>query len=57
MAALRPLAELEEGDLPTMEEFLQKHYKEMSEPEMQAALSRIKNKAKERWMHRSPLPI
>ena len=48
VAALRPLAELEEGALPSMDEFLQKHYKEMSELELQAALARIKNKVKER---------
>jgi molybdopterin-containing oxidoreductase family iron-sulfur binding subunit len=49
VAALRPLAELKDGALPSMDEFLQKHYKEMSELEMQAALARIKNKVRERW--------
>ncbi|MCB9913757.1 MAG: 4Fe-4S dicluster domain-containing protein [Planctomycetes bacterium] len=49
VAALRPLAELGEGALPSMDEFLQKHYKEMNEQEMQAALARIEAKVKERW--------
>lgn len=49
VAALRPLAELKGDALPSMDEFLQKHYKEMDELEMQAALARIKNKVKERY--------
>ena len=41
-AATSPLWELTSGDLPTMEEFLQRHYKEMSAEEMAAALERIR---------------
>ena len=40
-AALSPLRELEEGQMPDLEGFLQKHYKEMSEEEMVRALERI----------------
>jgi molybdopterin-containing oxidoreductase family iron-sulfur binding subunit len=40
-AALSPLRELAEGEIPDLEGFLQKHYKEMSAEEMQRALARI----------------
>jgi molybdopterin-containing oxidoreductase family iron-sulfur binding subunit len=40
-AALSPLRELAEGEIPDIEGFLQKHYKEMSGEEMERALARI----------------
>jgi molybdopterin-containing oxidoreductase family iron-sulfur binding subunit len=48
-AALSPLTELDPADLPTAEEFLQKHYKEMSPGELEAALSRIAQKVEDRF--------
>ena len=48
-AALSPLKDLDRGDFPSPEEFLQKHYKEMSEEEMEAALDRIREKVKARF--------
>ncbi len=44
VAALSPLRELAEGEVPDIEEFLQKHYKEMSPEEMERALERIATK-------------
>jgi len=49
VAALRPLAEFSSGDIPSMDEFLQKHYKEMSAEDMEQALARISAKVKERY--------
>ena len=40
-AALSPLKDLAPGDVPSLEEFLQKHYKEMTAEEKQQALDRI----------------
>jgi molybdopterin-containing oxidoreductase family iron-sulfur binding subunit len=48
-AAMSPLAGLDPKDLPTVAEFLQKHYKEMSPDEMEAALDRIKKKVEDRF--------
>jgi molybdopterin-containing oxidoreductase family iron-sulfur binding subunit len=48
-AALSPLRELDPEDLPTMGEFLQKHYKEMSREEMESALERIRQKVERRF--------
>jgi len=48
-AALSPLAKLDPEDLPTAEQFLQKHYKEMSPEELQAALSRIAKEVEQRY--------
>lgn len=41
-AAVSPLAELRDRDL-SFDAFFQKHYKEMSPEEMEAALERIRN--------------
>jgi len=49
VAALSPLRELDADDVPTLEGFLQKHYKEMGPGEMQAALARIKREVDKRW--------
>ena len=49
MAALKPWLELESDDLPTVEKFLQKHYKEMDEKEMQKALARISKEIEKRY--------
>ncbi|MEW6073749.1 MAG: 4Fe-4S dicluster domain-containing protein [Planctomycetota bacterium] len=48
-AALRPLAALERGEIPTLGEFLQKHYLEMSPIELQAALDRIAERVRARY--------
>ncbi|MCP3915773.1 MAG: 4Fe-4S dicluster domain-containing protein [bacterium] len=49
VAALSPLAELQEDDLPSIDEFLQKHYKEMDETGMQVALDRIRGEIAKRF--------
>ena len=49
VAALAPLREIDGDDLPSIEGFLQKHYKEMSPGEMQAALERIRREVKKRF--------
>ncbi len=49
VAALSPLLELQADDIPTVDAFIQKHYKEMDEGEMQIALNRISAKVKERY--------
>ncbi len=49
VAALSPLAELDGDDIPSIDEFLQKHYKEMDEAEMGEALARISAKVEERY--------
>jgi len=41
-ASLAPLRELEKGDNFSLQQFLQKHYKEMSPEEMEKALERIR---------------
>ncbi len=52
MAALKPLMELESEDRPTVEKFLQKHYKEMDGDEMQTALTRISKEVEKRFDQR-----
>lgn len=49
VAALSPLRDLDPEDIPSAEEFIQKHYKEMDEQDMQVALDRIKGEVKKRW--------
>jgi len=49
LAALSPLKDLDLDQLPTVDEFLQKHYKEMSEEEMTEALARIAAKVEKRY--------
>ncbi|HEX6883220.1 MAG TPA: 4Fe-4S dicluster domain-containing protein [Planctomycetota bacterium] len=49
VAALAPLREIDSEDLPSIEGFLQKHYKEMSPAEMQAALERIRLEVRKRY--------
>jgi Fe-S-cluster-containing dehydrogenase component len=48
-AALSPLRELAAVDVPDIDGFLQKHYKEMSPAEMEEALERIRSKVAERF--------
>jgi molybdopterin-containing oxidoreductase family iron-sulfur binding subunit len=48
-AAMAPLRHLSEGDLPSIEEFLQKHYKEMTSAEKERVLSRIQEQVKTRF--------
>jgi len=48
VSALSPLADLEPDDLPSVEEFVQKHYKEMTEADMAAALARIRAEVRKR---------
>ncbi len=47
-AAMSPLRHLKDDDLPSVEEFLQKHYKEMTAEEKAAALTRITEQVKRR---------
>ncbi len=49
VAALSPLKDLPEGSLPSVEEFMQKHYKEMSPEEMDAALARMSREVEDRY--------
>ena len=46
--ALSPLKDLEGHDLPSIEKLLQKHYKEMSQEELDKVLARITEEVKER---------
>jgi Fe-S-cluster-containing dehydrogenase component len=48
-AALSPLRQLRPGDMPSLEQFLQKHYKEMTPAEKQAALERIARDVEARY--------
>src|SRR5512139_196145 len=47
-AALSPLRQLDPDDLPTAEEFLQKHYKEMTPEERGKVLERIRKEVERR---------
>lgn len=49
VAALSPLRDLDAEDIPSAEEFIQKHYKEMDAADMQGALDRIKREVAKRW--------
>jgi Fe-S-cluster-containing dehydrogenase component len=49
VTALRPLADIDPDDLPTIESFVQKHYKEMDASEMAGALQRISAEVKKRY--------
>ncbi|MCK4872762.1 MAG: 4Fe-4S dicluster domain-containing protein [Phycisphaerales bacterium] len=51
VASLKPLMdpELDPGDLGSIQRFLQKHYKEMSTEDMDAALARIRNDVERRY--------
>ena len=49
VAAMKPLMELDPEDRPTLEKLLQKHYKEMSEEEMETALTRITGEVERRY--------
>jgi len=48
-AALSPLRQLDSDDLPTLEKFLQKHYKEMTPDEKRAVLDRIAREVRQRF--------
>ncbi len=48
-AALSPLRELSADDLPTLEQFLQRHYKEMTPAEKEAVLARIAREVERRY--------
>ena len=48
-AALSPLRDLESGDVPTLEQFLQKHYKEMTDDDKRAVLDRIAREVEQRF--------
>ncbi len=48
-AALSPLRHLNPDELPTVEEFLQKHYKEMTPEDKQQVLARIEQNVKQRY--------
>jgi len=48
-AALSPLRHLAPGDVPTVEEFFQKHYKEMTDEEKRQVFARIRQAAEKRF--------
>jgi Fe-S-cluster-containing dehydrogenase component len=48
-AALSPLRDLDPRDVPSLEQFLQKHYKEMTPEEKQAVLNRIAREVEQRF--------
>ena len=48
-AALSPLRHLSSDDMPTVEKFFQKHYKEMTPEEKQAVLERIEREVEKRY--------
>ena len=48
-AALSPLRKLSREDFPSLEQFFQKHYKEMTPEEMAEALDRIRREVEERY--------
>ncbi|RMH09986.1 MAG: 4Fe-4S dicluster domain-containing protein [Planctomycetota bacterium] len=48
-AALSPLRELEAGAFNSVEEMLQKHYKEMTPDDMERALARIRRQVEQRY--------
>jgi molybdopterin-containing oxidoreductase family iron-sulfur binding subunit len=47
-AAMSPLRHLSDDDIPSIEQFLQKHYKEMTPEEMEKALDRIRREVEKR---------
>jgi len=48
-AAMAPLRHLSDADLPSVEEFLQKHYKEMTPEDKERVLSRIQEQVQTRF--------
>ena len=48
-AALSPLKDINPRDVPTLEKFLQKHYKEMTPKELSAVLDRIRREVEDRY--------
>ena len=48
-AALSPLRDLQPGDLPTLDEFLQKHYKEMTAEDKEQVFARIRQEVEGRF--------
>ncbi|MBP7934701.1 MAG: 4Fe-4S dicluster domain-containing protein [Phycisphaerae bacterium] len=54
-AAVSPLRKMSPDDIPTLERFLQKHYKEMTPAEMQTALDRIAREVENRFAVRPSL--
>ena len=48
-ASLKPLAQLNADDVPSLEELFQKHYQEMNVDEMEQVLERIRNEVKNRY--------
>jgi molybdopterin-containing oxidoreductase family iron-sulfur binding subunit len=48
-AAISPLRHLDLSDLPSVEEFFQKHYKEMTAEDKQDVLERIRREVKQRY--------
>lgn len=49
VAALSPLRDLEEGAVPSLEQFLQKHYAEMTPEELEAAMARVRAEVEDRY--------
>ena len=49
VSALEPLRDLDADDVPSLEKFFQRHYKEMSAGEMKGVLARIRAEVKKRW--------
>lgn len=49
VAALSPLKDLPDDAAPSLEQFLQKHYKEMSPEELEGVMARIRREVEERF--------
>ncbi|RKY19411.1 MAG: 4Fe-4S ferredoxin [Planctomycetota bacterium] len=49
VAALSPLKDLDPEDVPSLQELLQKHYRDMDEGELDTALERIRDEVKRRY--------
>jgi Fe-S-cluster-containing dehydrogenase component len=56
-AALSPLRKLSPDEMPTLEEFLQKHYKELSADEKKAVLARIEEQVRKRFKIPAETPV
>jgi len=48
-AAMSPLRDLPSGDIPTLDEFLQKHYKEMTPEDKEQVFARIRQQVEQRF--------
>jgi len=56
-AALSPLRKLSPDEMPTLEQFLQKHYKELTADEKKAVLARIEEQVRKRFSIPAEAPV